>query len=415
MLKLKPRGTKGIYWITGTFNGKRIRESTGTDRKEYAEIKRVERERQLLDHKYLGPEKTTTFAQATVLYLEGGGDGRFLDPLLDWFGVYKVRDITQSELVRFAATTYPGVSAATLNRHVFTPTCAVLRHAAKAGLCELPTFTRPKQIKTVVEYANDQWLASLLDAISDNLSLTAIVLFMTTTGARVGEACRLQWTDIEGEAAILRHTKNGDSRRVVLLQLAGEALARLPRKDARVFGYAARWSVNQAVERACKRAGIKYLSSHKWGRHAFAARLLRAGHTLALVAKAGGWRSLQLVSSVYGHLEQSMVDDAVRNASSHVGGSGEAAGNVVRVPEWQTQMRVPPGKHGVYVMSAGGYYKVGIAIDPEHRRRELQVSNPLRVTLHHVEVVQSKADAVELERAAHRVEGTGPAMPRLRR
>ena len=71
-----------------------------------------------------------------------------------------------------------------------------------------------------------------------------------------------------------------------------------------------------AIERVCRKAGLPYLSSHKVGRHAFAARLLAQGQSLKLVQDAGGWATIQVVSEIYGHLEQQAIDDAVRGAGA---------------------------------------------------------------------------------------------------
>ncbi|MBY0562213.1 tyrosine-type recombinase/integrase, partial [Hyphomicrobium sp.] len=84
------------------------------------------------------------------------------------------------------------------------------------------------------------------------------------------------------------------------------------------FGYAARWSVNQAIERVCQSAKLKYYSSHKLGRHAFAARLLESGGTLKEVQEAGGWASIQIVADTYGHLEEQAVYQAVLGRAAAV-------------------------------------------------------------------------------------------------
>jgi integrase len=143
------------------------------------------------------------------------------------------------------------------------------------------------------------------------------VLFLTLTGARVQEACDLRHPDVSLARAevILRHTKNGSSRRVKLAPVLMQALEMLLAEDGapedRVLGYGSRWSVNTAIRRACARAKIPYLSSHIVGRHAFAARLLGEGHSLRLVQEAGAWRTARMVSDHYGHLERSHVDNAV--------------------------------------------------------------------------------------------------------
>jgi integrase len=124
--------------------------------------------------------------------------------------------------------------------------------------------------------------------------------------------------DFDRSEALLTITKNGRPRKVALAEpvmRALQALATASPAAGPVFGYADRWSARNAIVRASRRAGVEYLSSHKIGRHAFAARLLRDGHSLPVVTAAGGWASSSMVSQVYGHLEQSHVDDAVRGAA----------------------------------------------------------------------------------------------------
>ncbi len=54
------------------------------------------------------------------------------------------------------------------------------------------------------------------------------------------------------------------------------------------------------------------MSSHRIGRHAFPARLLRDGHSLKLVQEAGGWKAARMVSDHYGHLERSQISAAIK-------------------------------------------------------------------------------------------------------
>jgi integrase len=183
-------------------------------------------------------------------------------------------------------------------------------------------FDKPKVRRKPVEYASDQWFNKVLPYCGARL--IAILTFMTLTGARVSEACALRWEDVDisSSQALLRNTKNGSPRLVDLAPPVVAALSHIadtnlcPNK--RVFGYAARWSVNQAIRRACKRSGAPYLSSHKVGRHAFAARLLRAGHSLKLVQEAGGWKVARIVADHYGHLERSQVSAAVKGTGANL-------------------------------------------------------------------------------------------------
>ena len=311
---------KGKNWhITGRVNGQRHRQSTRTTNRDTAESIRKELERDLEDRAY---NHSTVFADAVCVYREKGGERRFLKPLLDKFEGTRLKDITPAEVSAFSLARYGHLAPLTIKRELYTPLNAVMRAGHKAGLCPLIVFEAPKGKRKPVTYADDQWLRTFLEYAFPRIALS--VLFLTLTGARVTEACNLRVGDLDIERgfAVLRKTKNGKSRRVSMAPQLTEAISRwlldqrLFSPDDIVLGYSARWGVKQAIERVCKKAGIAYLSSHKVGRHAFAARLLTEGKSLRMVQEAGGWGSIQIVAESYGHLEQSHIDDALRESGS---------------------------------------------------------------------------------------------------
>ena len=85
--------------------------------------------------------------------------------------------------------------------------------------------------------------------------------------------------------------------------------------EAKLFGYASRFSLTRIIKRGCKRAGIAYFSPHKVGRHTFAARFLADGNSLKALQEAGGWRGLGAVVR-YSHLERSKVQAAVASVTT---------------------------------------------------------------------------------------------------
>jgi integrase len=252
--------------------------------------------------------------------VEKGGEKRFLKPLMARFEGTRLKDITPAAVSEFALEKYGHLQPASVKRFLYTPLNAVMRAGHRAQLCPLVRFDPPKVPKKPVEYADDKWLRTFLEYAHARIALT--VLFMTLTATRVSEACRVTLGDVDLARgfAILRQTKSGKSRKVMLPPLLVEPLRqwiadnRLENEADRLFGYADRWSVNQAIKRTCKKAGIKYLSSHKAGRHAFAARLLAEGKSLRFVQEGGGWASIQIVAETYGHLEQSMIDSALKES-----------------------------------------------------------------------------------------------------
>lgn len=332
MLKLSRRGKKGVFQISGSLAGQRVRESTGTSSEPHAQAILAKRQQEILDRYTWGEQRTATFAEAAVLYLEKGGEERFMNKLLDHFGTMRLSEITDMMVASFAAQTYPKSGVQGINRQVYTPIISVFRAGAKAQppLCGLPSFTRPKiPKKKAVKYANDDYIARLLPACGGRLR--AAVLLITFSAARASEACRLQDADVDwaDSSAELLETKNGDPRRVKLPQITMEAMIPLRGTKGPLFGFKTRHSLNQALKRAAARAKLPYMSSHKIGRHAFSARLLRQGKSGKVVQEAGGWKSARLFSETYGHLERSHVDEILAASGDNLAHITKPVENVV--------------------------------------------------------------------------------------
>jgi integrase len=314
---------RGTIKIPGQKTGKRIRESTGHARLSDAEAYRDKLRKEILEQIHNGPAATATFAKAVIIYLEKGGEKRFLKPILQKFGELRLREITADKVSAFALERYSGLAPATVKRELYTPLNAVMKKACTALQIPLIVFEAPKTEKTTIVNAPEEWFP--LFFASAHFRIAAMVLFLTTTGARVSEACRLTLEDchLDHLRVLLRKTKNGKPRMVPISETIAEAIRTLVRLDNleaedTVFGYSGRWSVNQAIERVCAKAGIKYYSSHKLGRHAFASRLLMAGRTLKEVQEGGGWDSFAIVAEKYAHLEKRAIDEVVRGKGSEV-------------------------------------------------------------------------------------------------
>jgi integrase len=317
-LELIKRGPSGHWHAYGSVHGQRVRRSTQTHSREDARRIADKWAQEIIDRITLGAEATCTFAEACAHYIRTGGEVRFLEPLVRRWGEWRIAAITQAEVAKAAHELYPGCKASHHVRAVYTPLIAVLHRAHRAQMVPaVPLIEKPSVARPRLEYADDAWLATVLPHC--HARLACLLMFLTLTGSRISEAIRLDWSDVDFDAgaAILHTTKTGQPRRLPLSPEMLEALRRLAEgyyRPGRVFGYSDRGSYRSALRGACKRAGVKYLSSHKFGRHAFAARLLRDGHSLPVVQAAGGWASGQMVTQVYGHLEQSHVDQAVRSA-----------------------------------------------------------------------------------------------------
>src|SRR5262249_30641194 len=82
------------------------------------------------------------------------------------------------------------------------------------------------------------------------------------------------------------------------------------RRAGRAFAWGTSQGLCRALHAACERAALAYLSPHKIGRHAFAARLLRAGYDIKTVKEAGR-------VDEYGHLEQRAAHKAMLDVAEN--------------------------------------------------------------------------------------------------
>jgi len=311
-LKLVRYPKRGPHWyVRGTVQGKSIFESTGENQKTRAEEYKAKRERELFEQSIYGREKTVTFAQAASDYVNRTGQTRFIHEIASAIGPDTlISNIDQAFVDRLATKLYPGRAPATLVRQVYTPIIAILNDAGSKSV-----IRKPRIKKKPVKPATDAYISALLPHCNQNLK--ALVLFLTYTGPRVSEACRITPADfnLRDGWAILGRTKNGEPRMVPLPPEVVVAIANIIPVEGLVFGYSSRWSVNNALRRAARRAGIPYMSSHKVGRHAFAARMLAAGKDIKTVKEAGGWKSIKVLDDNYGHLEQRPIHEAILDAA----------------------------------------------------------------------------------------------------
>lgn len=307
------KGSRNLY-LRGSVRGIAVDESTGTDDPEIADAIRIRREAELLKRSVHGAAATATFLEAAVLYLEAGGEARYLGEcdretgkwsgLIGHFIATPLAAIDQLAADQAARKLYPKGAPATRQRSVYGPLKAVLRYAASCRLCPLPVIEGPRIPKPETRY-NEPEQAEALFAVASP-KLRRLLIFLTYTGCRLGEAIGLEWEDVALARAVayVRRTKNGDPRTVHLPERLVIEMANMPGpRTGRVFGYNHKQAVYPRLKRACRLAGIPYISPHQLGRHTFASWLVQyAGANLKEVMEAGGWKSVNAVTR-YVHIE----------------------------------------------------------------------------------------------------------------
>jgi integrase len=307
MLRLKRYKGRPYWIVTGTVAGVGIFESTRTADKGLAEQYRLRRERQIYEEAALGKKPVASFADAVAIYVQSGRRSRFLTPLLDHFRETPLPEIGQAEIDEAARVLYPRAGPSTINRQVIGPMVAVLRAAARARLegAAIPMVARRKEVRPAVQPASDEHIAAILPHLKPGAR--ALVILMTYTGLRTGEALRVSADDVRGGYVHVAKTKNGRPRMV-------------PVPDGWEYptggwGLSSSQALGKALKRAHKAAGLPYMDAHQIGRHAFAARFLRAGGSIKALKQAGDWQKLAVVDEIYGHLEQSEVHQFMRELS----------------------------------------------------------------------------------------------------
>lgn len=311
-LKLVPpgkRSSSGCWYIRGTVRGIRVEESTGTADRRLAEEFRSRREAELFTEALYGRAVSKSFAQAALSYIEAGGSRRFLEKPLDRLGLMALGAIGYDEIHTESLVCYPNASPATRNRQFFTPTCAVLKHAAECGWCAMPVMKRPKQPKAPPRWLDPEEAEKLIAACG--ASLRPLVVFMLYTGARAGEALWLDWRNVDLVRAhvVFPKTKNGDARGVPLHPRVVAELANLNHRDGCVFrkpsgeeytrpvredDTSAGARIKTAFKAAQRRAGIKPLRVHDC-RHTWATWHYIANRDLVALMRLGGWKSEKMV------------------------------------------------------------------------------------------------------------------------
>ncbi len=308
-LKIVRRAKSPNWVIRGTIRGIRVEESTGTSDKRIAEEIRAKREAEILKQSVYGRSATATFAEAAVSYLENGGSKRFLEPIIRRFGTTPLARIDLDVIDRAARKTYPSASNATLDRQFYTPTSAVLKHAAKRGLCPSIIFERPDVPRPPITWLTLDEANLVINACADHLR--PLVIFLFYTGCRIGEALWLDWhnVDLARRHVIFPKTKNGEARGVPLHDRVVVALANLPHREGEVFrrpdgmpyerpkradDTSAGSRIKKAFVGACKRAGIANFSVHGC-RHTWATWHYAANRDISALMRLGGWKTVSMV------------------------------------------------------------------------------------------------------------------------
>lgn len=259
------------------------------------------------EERFRNPRKLITFAKAYSNYMAKKKPmPYYADEILEYIGTTQCLDIDDSTMVELADELWPDdASAATINRHLYTPVIAILHMALKE---QAPELERPDGHNKVLPVMIPPLAWYRQVAPSLNPKQLAFVFFLAMHGRRTVEALARIPRDLDHDSGILDlgKTKTG-LRQIHLHPECLKLILAIPgwEKQKWLFG-AGPTSANsfrRDLKAAIERAGAVWYHPHAFGRHNSVTRMLRAGHSVAHVADAHGMTP-EMVTKRYGHLSK---------------------------------------------------------------------------------------------------------------
>lgn len=290
-------------------------------------------------------------------------EGRINAHIIPAFGRMKIADLTTTEIERWKAElaaspprarTRPGTDQqfrtvrddedgrrarqASANRTLTVLKAALNRAFAHGRVADDLAWRRVKPFRSV-DSARPGSLSvdearRLVSAADETSGFKALVQAALYTGCRYGELCALRVGDVIGTKIAIRRSKAGKARDVRLTAEGAAYFAKLAdgrspaetllrRGDGRPWGPSHQ---NRPMAAACAAAEIEPIGIHAL-RHTWASLAVMNGVPLMVVAHNLGHADTRMVEKHYGHLTETYIDQAIRDAAPRFG-FGEQA-NVV--------------------------------------------------------------------------------------
>lgn len=340
-----------FYWIDVALpNGKRLRQSAGTENREEAEAFLAKLKLDAYRQIHFGIKPERTWQEAVVRYLAVKSSlrsfkdmqriCRFLDPYLGKLTLSQINgDVIWSVI---HGESKKGNKPATINRYLALIRC--LLRMARDEWQWIDAFPKIRMLPGEVE--RDRWLsrteAAALIAVCPP-PLAALVRFALATGCRAREITGLEWNrvDLARRTAWLNQTKNGTPRGVPLNQDAVDVLIEQIGKHPRFCftnkGKPIGWEFANCTWRSVlKKAGIENFRFHDL-RHTWASWHRQAGTSCDELKDLGGWKSRQMVDRYAKYSTENLVVAAARIEGSLGSGVSKDVTFTSRSKETRTQ------------------------------------------------------------------------------
>ena len=319
------------WYVDIPIEGRRVRESTGTDDRRKAQEYHDRLRAQLWEQQRIGVKARHTWREAVVRFIKEGETAgkaslvndrhalRWLDPYLgdkyvdeiDKELVHYIISERQKSYVKLYRQTgqkrecKPG--ADTVNRFLTTFRAVLIRARDDwEWVDRVPKVKAIKGTKNRVRWISRAEADKLIAKLPRHLG--AMAEFSLQTGLRRANVTHLEWSQVDLERktawALADQTKNGKALAVPLTDKAVEILktrrCEHPRWVFAKAGKPVKQTSTQAWRDALKSAGIEDFRWHDL-RHAWASWHVQNGTPLPVLQELGGWSSLKMVQR-YAHL-----------------------------------------------------------------------------------------------------------------
>jgi integrase len=327
------RSDSRYWWISATLpNGKRIRQSAGTEDRNEAEALLAKLTLDAYREQHFGIKPERSWQEAVVRFLEVKlhlrdvkqyrGQCRQLHVYLGGMMLNQINgdvvwQVIQREIRR-------GSKIATVNRHL-----AVMRAILRMARDEWQWIDSIPKVRLLPgEVERDRWLTReeadrLLSVCPPHMA--ALARFAMATGCRASEITGLEWNrvDLVRRTAWLNHTKNGTPRGVPLNHDAVIVLEeQVGRHEQFCFTYCGQ-PISDGVSRrawrnAVNKAGLGDLRFHDL-RHTWASWHRQSGTSCDELKELGGWKSRVMVDRYAKFATEHLAEAASRIESGRGG------------------------------------------------------------------------------------------------
>jgi integrase len=331
---IRKRGN--AYVLDYYVNGRRVRETIGTSKKQ-AENILSKRKTDIIENKYFDIRKKhrILFEDFAKEFLElhskvnkrprvARRDFFLMNRLGTHFNGRYLSEITPQSIERYKAERITLVAPATVNRELACLKCMFNKAIEWSKAYDNPVrkvkLFKEKNQRT--RYLEQNEIPKFIESCSDHLK--PIVIVAVFTGMRKSEILNLKWEDIDFKRGIiyLLHTKNNEKREVLMNDIVSKALSSIERHKDSPYVFLSHTgkpytNVRKSFETALKKCDIINFRFHDL-RHTFASQLVMMGIDIKTVQELMGHKTIEMTLR-YSHLSPDHKKKAVDTLGKKIG------------------------------------------------------------------------------------------------